>query len=247
MCEPVSGTTILYAALIGGGIGGGMGAMNGGGMDGIARGVILGAALGAATAGIGNGIATGLSNAPYGFHAPVMAGITESSLATYGSWGMMGATTLMSISGQQQAAQSAAAMANYQSQVAGYNMQVAQQQADFTQQDVDRELLERKRSLTRFTGQQRSLLAGAGVELSGGTPLNLLADTEAMGQRDIQRTARMGQRNVWAAQTGVQQQQFSTNKGMMSAQAGASQRSFKMGTTLLSSGGSLLKSFPVTS
>ncbi len=280
MCEPVTGTTLLYGALIGGGLSGGMAALSGGSTDDIIGGVIMGGVMGAATAGVGQGLGVGASaagggtggttgggvgiwsaeqiSAAHGGLDALMAGTatgevvypvaaaSQSALATYGPWAMMGASTLMQVQGQQQAAQSAAAMAQHQSQVAGYNMQVAQQQAAFTRQDADRELLERKRSLTRFTGQQRSLLSASGVELASGSPLNLLADTEAMGQRDIQQAARMGERDVWAAQVGAQQQQMSANKYSMSAQSSASQRSFKMGTTLLSGGGSLLKSFPVT-
>ena len=241
MCEPAT-ATVLTGMAIGAAMGGGTAALSGGDTGDIITGAFMGGMVGGVTAGMG-GAAAGTGTTA----SKTFAEMTFSEVVTtYGPWAMMGSSTLMQVQGQQQAAQSAAAMANYQSQVAGYNMQVARQQADFTQQDADRELLERKRSLTRFSGQQRSLLAGSGVELSGGTPLNLLAETEAMGQRDITQATLRGQRAVWGAQVGVQQQQFSANKGFMSARAGASQRSFQMGTTLLSSGGSLLKSFPVT-
>ena len=128
---------------------------------------------------------------------------------------MMGGSLLLQAQGQQQSAQSQAAMAGYQSQVAGYNTAVAQQKADFAREDADNAALERNREVKRYTGQKRARMAASGVELSSGTPLEIMASTETMGERYTREGATQDERSVWAASVGVEQERFGIGASLL--------------------------------
>ncbi len=145
---------------------------------------------------------------------------------------MMGGSLLMQAQGQQQSAQSQAAMAGYQSQVAGYNTAVAQQKADFARQDADHAALERHRQVKRYTGQQRARLAASGVELSSGTPLEIMASTEALGERHIQLGPTQDERNVWAASVGVEQERFGISTSLLQESAAGQSGFWETGQTM---------------
>jgi hypothetical protein len=138
---------------------------------------------------------------------------------------IMGGSMLMQAQGQQQSAQNQAAMAGYQSQVAGYNTAVAQQKADFAREDADDAVLERHREVKRFTGQQRARLAASGVELSSGTPLEVMASTESLGKRYLREGATQDERSVWAASVGVEQERFGIGTSLL-AQSSAQESGF---------------------
>ena len=86
--------------------------------------------------------------------------------------------TAMSAFGQIQQAQS-------QKAIAEANARLAEQEGEQRQQAYKEEAYKLSKERNRVIGQQRVAFGGAGVSLSSGTPLDVVANTAAEFERDI--------------------------------------------------------------
>lgn len=90
-------------------------------------------------------------------------------------------------------ASAAKKQAKAQSQIAANNAIIANNNAQYQEQRAkdaiargQTEANQRRRQISQLEGQQRSSLAGAGVAIDSGSPLDVLNDTQVLGNEDIQ-------------------------------------------------------------
>lgn len=93
--------------------------------------------------------------------------------------------TVMQYRAQQQAAEQ-------QQATAEYNAQVAEQQAKREVEASAREQMQMREKGRQLIGKQRSMMAKSGVALTSGSPLELLADTAAELETDVEMAAYEG-------------------------------------------------------
>ena len=86
--------------------------------------------------------------------------------------------------GAMQQANAAAASANYQAQVNQNNAILADRAAEDARKRGDAELAEHRRKVAQMQGKQVAAMAANGVDITSGSPLNILADTAQMGELD---------------------------------------------------------------
>lgn len=87
----------------------------------------------------------------------------------------------------------------YQAAVDRNNAMVAQWQADDAARRGEQELIDAQRRRAAIAGQQRATLAGRGIDMSEGSALNILSDTDYMGQQDELTIKDNTAKQVWAA------------------------------------------------
>lgn len=120
--------------------------------------------------------------------------------------------------------QQAQQQAEYQQEMAEYNARVRQQQIESEAEATAQEQLEIRRRGQQAIGQQESLLAASGVSLTEGSPMELLAQTSADIERDVELAEYEGQlrqselktaktqSEMQAEQAGYQAEQLETAK-----------------------------------
>ena len=120
-----------------------------------------------------------------------------------------------------------------QAEIDSINQELANRQAaDAIERG--RESIDTLRLSTRqLAGQQRASLAARGVDLTEGSPLNILTDTAFMSARDVNTLQLNAAREAWGMR--VQGANYGASAGTMNARARAE-------SPLLSAGGSLLTS-----
>lgn len=96
---------------------------------------------------------------------------------------MIGSTVMGGV-GQVQAANAQAASSEYSAKVAEMNATIADRAAkDALERGADEERKQRTQT-SQLMGQQRANMAANGVDLSFGSPLDLMVDTAKMGELD---------------------------------------------------------------
>ena len=131
--------------------------------------IITATAIAAAT-----GLSAGISS------ALAIAGNVAIAVGTVAS---IGGSVMGGISSYQQGKQQQA-MYNYQAQVAQENTRIAQQNAaEVRQQGIEEERLQRMKTLQNI-GSQQTAMAANGIDITQGTPLDVIGDTAAMGELD---------------------------------------------------------------
>lgn len=134
----------------------------------------------------------------------------------------------MAARGQQQAAR-------YESAVAAQNARVAElRAADQAELGRLEELRARQRT-AQVIGRQRAGLASLGVDLSSGSPLDLVSDTAALGELDAQIVRANAERAAWSER--VRGMGFQAEGALASARARWSSPWLPTATTLLSGAG----------
>jgi hypothetical protein len=159
--------------------------------------------------------------------------LASSATAAVGSMSVMqgislGATVLGGISSSNAARQQGAIA----QQVANNNATIAEYQATDAQRRAGEEALAVRRKASQLSGTQRATMAARGLDLTGGTPAQLLGETDFFGEQD-QKTAKYnGDVEAWGrrAQAGNMRAE-----GAAAASAGRT-NAFN---TLLSTGGSV--------
>lgn len=135
--------------------------------------IITGTAIATAT-----GISIGIAN------ALAVAGNVALAVGTVAS---IGGSIMGGISSYQQGKQQQA-MYNYQAQVNQENAKIAQQNARETrQQGLEEERLQRMKTLQNI-GSQQAAMAANGIDVTQGTPLDVIEDTAAIGELDALQT-----------------------------------------------------------
>lgn len=93
-------------------------------------------------------------------------------------------STVVSAAGQIQQANAASSAAKYNAQVQDMNAQIAERRAkDAIERGADEEQRKR-REVAKLMGQQTVAMAANGVDLSFGSPLDVLVDTATLGELD---------------------------------------------------------------
>ncbi len=129
---------------------------------------------------------------------------------------MSGIGTLAQMQGQQDAAAAQAAQANYQAQVAENNQITAERLAVDAEQRGEIDVRRHRQQVEQLKGRQVAALAASGVDVASGSPLDILADTAALGAIDEQTIRDNAAREAWqyrvegsnqGAQAGLYRQQ----------------------------------------
>lgn len=189
---------------------------------GAAEGVAAGTALAAGAATAGSGFALAASDAAF---TSALAG-GAGGAATGGMFGGMSGMQVLSMAGsglgQLMNSQSQQDQANYSAQVAKNNATTAQYQADDARRraELDAEAIQRRTS--GMVGQQRAGYAAKGLDISDGTPGDVIDQTNFFGNIDAGTARYNGKVDAWGKT--VQSQNFSSsanaatyNGGMASA------------------------------
>lgn len=87
---------------------------------------------------------------------------------------------------------------NYQSQVAANNAQLAEYEAQDAENRGVRDAAEHLRKTGALRDRQMNALAANNVDLSEGSALALLTDTQYLGERDAATIRTRGSRDAWA-------------------------------------------------
>lgn len=145
-----------------------------------------------------------------------------------------GASAGVQAAGAAQSARANRTSLGFQADVADQNAKLAELQAQsilLRGQQVEQDVLAKGRTLA---GDQRATMAANGVDLTEGSPLDILVSTEAATQRDAARTRDNAAQDAWAARvqgTNYRNQASAARSGMSQFSPG---RAF--GTSLLTSG-----------
>lgn len=163
------------------------------------------------------------------------------SAGTLLSVGMMAAGAVSSASAARTQSQNTKAAYDYQSKVAANNAQIAEWQAQNALERGQKAEQAQRLKTAQLKGTQRAAMAARGVALDEGSPLNILQDTEYMGEIDANTIHDNAALEAW----GYRNQAASTTSdaAMLAARADAENPSQAMGSSLLSSAGSVASSW----
>ena len=95
-----------------------------------------------------------------------------------------------------QQANAASASANYQAQVNQNNAILAERNAEDARKRGEVEAQEHQRQVSALRGRQTAAMAANGVDITSGSPLNILADTSQMGALDTKTIRNNAQREA---------------------------------------------------
>ena len=139
--------------------------------------------------------------------------------------------------------QSKATQQAYDYQAAGNrnNAQIAEWQAqDATTRGAKSEQAQRLK-VAQLKSSQRAGFAARGIALDEGSPLNILQDTDYLGELDALAIRDNASREAWGART--QASNYSSDAAMLSARADAESPSGAAFSSLLTSGGAVASSW----
>lgn len=100
---------------------------------------------------------------------------------------LQGAAAAVSAFGVMQRSRAASQEADFKSRIASNNATIAANNADAVLEKAKVDTIEKRRETRQKVGLQRAQLAAAGFEVGTGTSIDILADTEALGEFDILR------------------------------------------------------------
>jgi hypothetical protein len=125
----------------------------------------------------------------------------------------------MSAMGAMQQSKSAKAQAEYSSAVARNNQTMANWNAADALARGQKEEDAQRLKTAQMKGSQRASMAARGLDISEGSALNILSDTDFMGEQDALTVRNNAKRSAWAYQN--QAQGFGADAEMQSAVADA--------------------------
>ena len=120
----------------------------------------------------------------------------------------------------------------YNAQVANANASAAEAAARDAAERGDNEAAMQRLQVSRLIGRQRAAFSASGVDASSGSALDVLGDTAAMGELDVQTVRSNAAREVWGLRTQAAVDRFS---GRVSRRMGA----IGAGSTLLTGAGQM--------
>lgn len=142
--------------------------------------------------------------------------------------------TAMQMAAQSQAASAQAAQANYQAQVAENNRITAERLAADAEERGEIEVRRHRQQVEQLKGRQVAALAASGVDVASGSPLDVLADTAALGAQDELTIRDNAAREAWRHRVEASNQ--GAQAGLLRFQA-ANTSSGAVGTLLTGVGG----------
>lgn len=129
------------------------------------------------------------------------------------------AGTAVSAVGAVQASAAQKSAYNYQAQVSANNAKVAEWQAqDAIRRGQDAEI-ETRRKTAALRGNQSASLAARGLDISEGSALNILTDTDYLGEQDALTVRTNADKQAWAAR--VQGNNDMANSELLSMRSNA--------------------------
>lgn len=157
------------------------------------------------------------------------------------STGMQVAGLATGVFGSYEKSKATQAAYDYQASVNRNNAQYAEWQAqDALQRGATAEQNQRLKT-AQLRSAQRARLAANGVIIDEGSALNLLDDTDFMGERDALTIRDNAKREAWGAR--VQAGNYSNDAAMLSARADAESPSGSAASTLLTGAGTVADSW----
>ena len=135
--------------------------------------------------------------------------------------------------GQYQQGQAQAKQAEYQAGIARNNAIMAQHEADYRAKTGVQERQQHQLKIEQLKGAQRAAIGASGVEMTSGSPLDLLMDTSEQGAADLLRIDQNTALDIWRIRGG--QANYEAQAGLFDASAAGyrSGGAFGAGTTLL--------------
>lgn len=146
-----------------------------------------------------------------------------------------GVGTVVSAYGQMQASQAQKNAYEYQAAINANNAKVAEWQAqDAIRRGQDAEI-DQRRKTAALKGSQRASLAARGLDISEGSALNILTDTDYLGEIDALTIRSNADKQAWAAR--VQGNNDMANAELLSMRADAENPLMEGAGTLLTGAG----------
>ena len=143
---------------------------------------------------------------------------------------MIAGMVMSAMSSYQQSKAQQASM-DYQADVAHNNAITAEYQAQDAVKRGEVAEAEQRRRTSMMKGSQTARLAANGLDISEGSALNILSDTDWMGEQDALTVRDNASREAWAyRQQGANSQ---SNSNMLSASADAQNPLFAAGTSIM--------------
>jgi len=155
-----------------------------------------------------------------------------SALSTFGTVASVASTVVGAYSAYQQSKATQQAY-NYQAQVASNNAKTSELQAQDAIRRGDEEASALRQRIAATKSAQRVALASNGLDLSDGSALNVLSDTDVLGAQDVLTVKDNALKTAWGYRT--QGANYQADAGLLSARASAESPWMAAGTSLLAS------------
>lgn len=143
----------------------------------------------------------------------------------------------MSAAGAYNNSRNAKAAYGAQAQVGRNNAQIAGWQAEDALKRGDKDAMRVKTRANRLKGAQRAGFGANGVDMSTGSALQILSDTEYFGELDAGTVKDNAAKEAWALRN--QAMGFTAEAGLMQGRADSESPALVAGTSLLTSAGSV--------
>lgn len=134
--------------------------------------------------------------------------------------------------GAMRQSQSQKEMYKYQAGVDRNNQTIANWQAEDALARGERAEMDVRRKTAMLKGSQRASMAARGLDISEGSALNILSDTDWMGEQDALTVRENSKREAWAYQN--QARGYGSSANMMSARSDAESPLLAGASSLLS-------------
>lgn len=154
---------------------------------------------------------------------------------------IMAAGAYMQANAAKNAAKSQKNAYEYQAAVSRNNAKIAEWQAQNEIAKGQQAEIEQRRKTAALKGGQTASLAARGLDISSGSALNILTDTDYMGEQDALTIRDNAAKSAWSAR--LQSQNESNNAAMMSSAASGISPSGAFTSSLLGSAGSVAGSW----
>jgi hypothetical protein len=141
--------------------------------------------------------------------------------------------------GALQQASAASAQANYAAKVAEVNKQTSLYAADDARKRGAAAEEQQRLKTKQLAGRQRAVLAANGVELSSGSPLDVLTDTASVGELDALTVRGNANREALGYEAQARNYGYDANLDRMRAQAAATAGPISAAGTLIGGLGSV--------
>jgi hypothetical protein len=125
----------------------------------------------------------------------------------------------------------------YQAAVSRNNQKIAEWQAQNAIAQGQEAEIDQRRKMAALKGSQRAGLAAKGLDISSGSALNILTDTDYLGEMDVLNIRSNAERQAWAQR--VQGSNEAANATLLSMRADAENPLMAGAGTLLTGAGSV--------
>lgn len=131
----------------------------------------------------------------------------------------------------------------YEAAVNRNNAMISEWNAQDAARRGEQDLIDQRRKTAAVMGAQRATLAGRGIDLSEGSALNILTDTEYLGEQDALTVKDNTAKNVWAAK--VQANNDRANADLLKMRANNENPLLSGASSLLTGAGKVADSWSI--